>query len=167
MTLHLGCDDLWMQGSAGFVDVAAVGAGVGDDDLAAEVGEELRGYGGGGSAFAARADLDSRGSAYCVSAGWAGAGFAAGRDCAQGSVGDRPGDGGRAAVDEFAFGFRCSGFRCVSGRARGCIRTRAGPIGFGAGGFSGAVSGRPQRLYISSEGWGLGMESLSSISCQL
>ena len=32
-----------------FVDVAAVGSGVGDDDLAAEVLEELRGDGGGGA----------------------------------------------------------------------------------------------------------------------
>ena len=41
--------DFGVEGSAVLVDVAAVGAGVGDVDFAAEIGEELRGYGGGGS----------------------------------------------------------------------------------------------------------------------
>jgi hypothetical protein len=42
-------DDGGVQGSAVLVDVAAVGAGVGDADFAAEVAKELRGHGGGGS----------------------------------------------------------------------------------------------------------------------
>ncbi len=40
-------DDGGVESSAVLIDIAAVGAGVGDDDLAAEVGEELGGDGGG------------------------------------------------------------------------------------------------------------------------
>ncbi len=44
-----GGDDFGVEGAAVLVDVAAVGRGVGDDDFAAEIGEELRGDGGGGA----------------------------------------------------------------------------------------------------------------------
>ena len=48
MALHLGCDDLWMQGSAGFVDVAAIGTGMRNHDFAAKIGEQLRSDSRGG-----------------------------------------------------------------------------------------------------------------------
>ena len=59
MTLHLGCDDLWMQRAAGFVDVAAVGAGMRDDDLAAKIREELRSDRRGGSVGAVDDDAST------------------------------------------------------------------------------------------------------------
>ena len=45
-----------VERAAFFVDVAAVGRGVGDDDLAAEVLEELRGDGGCGTVGAVNYD---------------------------------------------------------------------------------------------------------------
>ena len=45
----LGGDNLGVERAAAEIDVAAIGAGVGDDDLAAEIGEELRGDSAGGS----------------------------------------------------------------------------------------------------------------------
>ncbi len=47
--LDLRGDDLRVERTAVLVDVAAVGAGVGDDDFASEVREELRSNAGGGS----------------------------------------------------------------------------------------------------------------------
>ena len=49
MMLYLCGDDLRMQRSACFVDIAAVRAGMRNDDLAAEIGEELRRNGRRGS----------------------------------------------------------------------------------------------------------------------
>src|SRR5271156_2549894 len=47
MMFYLSCDNLRVQRSAGFVDIAAVGAGMRDDDMAAKVSEELRSNRGG------------------------------------------------------------------------------------------------------------------------
>src|SRR5467141_2463552 len=44
---YLGCDDLRVQRAAGFVDIAAIGTGVRNNDLATQVREELRSDRGG------------------------------------------------------------------------------------------------------------------------
>src|SRR5882757_9041389 len=41
MMFYLGCDDLRVQRSADLVYIATVGAGMGDDDLAAKIRKEL------------------------------------------------------------------------------------------------------------------------------